>query len=284
MLLGASALVEHAGVEPGPELREAERAILAHAGSTLGESPRDGTRVHPVVGPWSPMIGRSAELATIQASLAAGDAFVVIAGEAGVGKSTLLRVVLAEQRASGVAVGLGPAASGPTATLTALSDVLTGSTRRSVLDALPRRIGQAELEVFHRSLRRRDGRRQLVAIDDAHWLDDDELSVIQHIAALAGPGMCLFLPPHGGRQRAGVRDWLDGLAADDRAVARVELGPFQRHELVELVYRGRCAGGRRRGGGRRRAATNGWPSVLRQRAAAFRHGRGVGSPPIRLAR
>ena len=277
-----AALAEHAGVEPGPELREAERAILAHA-VDAGEPPPDGTRVPPIAVPRSPMIGRSAELATIQESLAAGGAVVVIAGEAGVGKSTLLRVVLAEQRANGVTVGLGRATSGSTATLTALSDVLAG------LDATfsPRRFAAADraaqLEVFHRSLRSRDGRRRLVAIDDAQWLDDDELSVIQHIAALADPGVCWLLATRTADGNQRVRDWLDGLAADERGV-RVELGPFQRQELVELVTAGGVPANdvegvvdvvQRRTGGHPLFASE----LLRSG-----HGHGAGSPRNRVAR
>ena len=228
-----AALAEQAGVEPGPELREVERAILAHSVSGV-ESPLDGTPERAITVRRSPMIGRSAELATIRASLAAGGAVVVIAGDAGVGKSTLLRVVLAEQRARGVMVGLGRATSVSAATLTALSDVLAGLDATFGPDRLASADRSAQLEVFHRLLRSRDGHRRIIAIDDAQWLGDDELSVMEQVAAIADPGVCWLLVARTGEGNQRVRDWLDGLADGERVV-HVVPGPFQRDELVELV-------------------------------------------------
>ncbi|WP_158634387.1 tetratricopeptide repeat protein [Amycolatopsis sp. WAC 01375] len=82
-------LVEELGVEPGPELRELHRRLLA--GERLG--PAEKTSSAPAQLPMDvrEFVGRDAELAELDGLLLAGEAAVisVVAGTAGVGKTAL---------------------------------------------------------------------------------------------------------------------------------------------------------------------------------------------------
>ena len=77
-------LIEQAGVEPGPELRAVEAAVLAHD-PALG--PPAGPRAAVPV-PATPVVGRDAELAGLRQLLAASR-LVTVTGPGGVGKTRL---------------------------------------------------------------------------------------------------------------------------------------------------------------------------------------------------
>ncbi|MCD2187958.1 AAA family ATPase [Actinomycetospora soli] len=157
--------VEH-GVDPGEVLREAERAVL----DTEQRRRRD-------------VVGRSAPLATLREALddTRAGRIVVVAGEAGIGKSTLLRAAAeeAERRGATVGRGLWEHDQAPFAAwVQALHAV--GVAPPSLRDPTP-----------GRTLRRRlaaasaDGL-VLVVLDDAHRADPASLHVLR---GLGGAGL-----------------------------------------------------------------------------------------------
>ncbi|MET1001427.1 MAG: BTAD domain-containing putative transcriptional regulator, partial [Acidimicrobiia bacterium] len=84
-------LVEELGIDPGPELRDLEAAILAQDASltprvpTSAVAPRARTNIHP---PLTPLVGRTAELAAVRAELD-GARLVTLVGPGGAGKTRL---------------------------------------------------------------------------------------------------------------------------------------------------------------------------------------------------
>jgi predicted ATPase/DNA-binding SARP family transcriptional activator len=79
-----AALIEQAGVEPGPELRAVEAAVLAHDRSLR---PPGGPRSSVPI-PVTPLLGRNSELAELH-RLLAGSRLVTVTGPGGVGKTRL---------------------------------------------------------------------------------------------------------------------------------------------------------------------------------------------------
>jgi predicted ATPase/DNA-binding SARP family transcriptional activator len=121
-------LSDQLGIEPDPQLRELERAILRQDPS-LGVRPasRSGSR-SPLPRPATPLVGRALEIAGVSAMLETGEArFVTLVGPGGVGKTRLAIAVAQELEASmadgSVFVGLAPltdASLVPSALATAL--------------------------------------------------------------------------------------------------------------------------------------------------------------------
>jgi DNA-binding SARP family transcriptional activator/predicted ATPase len=135
-------LDEELGLEPGPALRELERAILTHA-PALGAEPAHRPPPPPV--PPTATIGRETDLATL-ARVLDESRLVTLTGPGGVGK-TRLAVEAARARAGqlpgGVRVaGLAPVADAAdvAAALAAAVEAVPGPGERPV-DALVRRLG-----------------------------------------------------------------------------------------------------------------------------------------------
>jgi predicted ATPase/DNA-binding SARP family transcriptional activator len=110
---GRALLVSELGLEPGRELRETERQILAHD-PTLASPPAVTTKLRVPV-PHTRTIGRSAELAGIRARLLDDRTrLVTLVGPGGIGKTRLaveLANTLADELADGAAlVDLAPVA------------------------------------------------------------------------------------------------------------------------------------------------------------------------------
>src|SRR5262245_51149545 len=113
----ARAALHELGLEPGAELRELERRILAHdPGLEREREPllvSDGARLPgPLVPePPFPFVGREAEFATLRAALERAEggegALVMLAGEAGAGKTRLVRELAQEAVGRGMFVLYG---------------------------------------------------------------------------------------------------------------------------------------------------------------------------------
>ena len=93
---GRLLLREELGLEPGPELRRLESAILVHDPSldspvtaAVGDAVAVGVASHPgIPEPLTPLVGRDAELRDLQA-LFVEQRFVTLVGPGGVGKTRL---------------------------------------------------------------------------------------------------------------------------------------------------------------------------------------------------
>jgi predicted ATPase len=81
-------LAEEVGLEPGPELRALERAVLAHDPSLAAPIPLTPTRAPDLPRPLTSFVGRATERALLQASIATSR-LVSVVGPAGVGKTRL---------------------------------------------------------------------------------------------------------------------------------------------------------------------------------------------------
>ena len=191
-------LVEEVGVEPGPELRRLETAILAHDEATLAWVPPPG-RLEGRHGPDEAVasvedverFGRSQEAAQVQALLdrlpSSGGVFVV-SGEAGIGKSTLLRSLRAEALRRGFAVGWDRCpesmAGAPYRSWRSVVDgVLPDGFRVDALNLDEEPAGAllaAHLGELDR-LRTRTASAVMV-IDDLQWADDATLSLLGFLA------------------------------------------------------------------------------------------------------
>jgi DNA-binding SARP family transcriptional activator len=115
---GRAILVEELGIEPGPELRALEKAILVHDASLILNRPPSqrtaGTAARLALGDrvlCPVLVGRSQPFATLVAALArtsAGEGRVaLLAGDAGAGKTRLARELAEHATATGVSVLAG---------------------------------------------------------------------------------------------------------------------------------------------------------------------------------
>jgi hypothetical protein len=161
--------VEH-GLDPGPELRDVERAVL---------DARDGV---PGRGPV--VVGREGPLATIREGLddPLAGRLVLVAGEAGIGKSTLLGAAAEEASRRGARVGRGlwehdqaPFA----AWVEALHGV--GVEPPSLRDPAPGRTLRFRLAAAA------DEGHVLVTLDDAHRADRASLDVLRALGRAGVP-------------------------------------------------------------------------------------------------
>ena len=139
-------LADDVGVEPGPELRALERAILDHDASVGTPDPAATAPIGGVGASRSALFGRGAEVAAMDAALrrlAAGGGAVIVTGEAGIGKTSLLRHLRDEAASLGIAVGWGRCPESATAApyrswSTAIRQIIdTGGSDR-LAAALPR--------------------------------------------------------------------------------------------------------------------------------------------------
>jgi tetratricopeptide (TPR) repeat protein len=178
-----------------------------------------------VLGEGWPLVGRDEELATILDTIAAAEVTgVVVAGDAGVGKTRLTREVLAIAQARGLATRWAVATQ-------AASTIPLGALAQLLPDLGDRAPNQAQL--LRRAtvaLEEQAGSRRLVlGVDDAHLLDDSSAALVHQLAA--APNMFVLATLRSGEP---VPDpilalWKDGLAE------RLELQALSRREVEQLV-------------------------------------------------
>jgi DNA-binding SARP family transcriptional activator/tetratricopeptide (TPR) repeat protein len=194
-------LAEELGVDPGPELREMEEAVLrqdpgltspAQAARAQHGAPKPGDPAPgPDLTPVPLVFGREAELAAVAKALTEASAgrgrTVLVTGEPGIGKTRFTEAVLAEAAGRGFRTGRGcwePEAAPP---LWGWSRALReafgedGALRTESTDAVSASYRQAEalLEVL------RTGPAVLV-LDDVHWADAESLRLLRRLASEIG--------------------------------------------------------------------------------------------------
>jgi DNA-binding SARP family transcriptional activator len=181
-------LAEQLGVEPGPEARATEAAILAHDPALRPPRPR---RERPVARPPAPCVGRTRELEAVLAGvdgLAAGGAVVLVVGEAGIGKSRLLAevAVLAAPRATVLtgrclegagarpfqpfAEALPPAGTASPSGAGGEAHLRPDEVRARVFDGVVRHVVALS-----------DASPLVLLLDDLHWADADTVALLRHV-------------------------------------------------------------------------------------------------------
>ncbi len=224
-----SMLLEELGLEPGAELRELQRAIIAQDAAVLSPPPSAfaeprwaAQEFEPVTADW-PIVGRERELADIAATHAAGRAGIVLVGSAGVGKSRVSREALHRFRQEGSCVlrvqGTRSA---------------TGIPFGAFAEVLPLTAGTADLlsllQDVSRALRTQAGTRPLVlGVDDGHLLDPASATLVLHLATTGGAFVIVTL-------RAGEQS-PDAVTAlwKDAGASRLELVPLDENGTAELA-------------------------------------------------
>jgi hypothetical protein len=220
------------GLEPGPELRRLEAAVLAqdpsldwHPAAAAAAAPPDAVprpagprpaESQPAAGPPAPsLVGRDPELARLRGRvrrLAAGDGgAVVLIGEPGAGKTTLAEAAARLARATGLTADWGrclDAASTPA--YWPWSQVLRALPDGPLLQAARQRLNgdvTGEEEESARQFRAYEavatalgeaatGAPVLAVIDDLHAADDASLALLQLLARDLHRGAC-GLAAHG---------------------------------------------------------------------------------------
>ncbi|WP_344192967.1 BTAD domain-containing putative transcriptional regulator [Pedococcus aerophilus] len=204
-------LADELGLEPGPDLRDLQAAILRQDPSLQWRPPsapsdaqaltrtgrqagagagRSSVRlgeiesVVPTLPPW-PMVGREAQLAAVVEQLERADAgtssFVALVGEPGIGKSRLAAELASAAGARGAAVLLGRCSQDDGAPpLWSWQQVLRGMGRD--LPELPDD-GSAPFRVWEEIVadvvEAARGRTVVIILDDLHWADVASLRVLR---------------------------------------------------------------------------------------------------------
>lgn len=285
------ALVEELGVDPSPSLRELESAVLAQDDSLLGPvmlaSPGAASRTPDPIGssieqpasvvPWEVplpsrllarptvgLIGRSAEISKITDAfkrVAAGDGreIVLVSGEAGIGKTTLVAEASRIAAESGACVLLGRCdeemgapyrpftealhawvVHGPESVLVSHVEKY-GSELSSLIPALGRRFGdlpppqsvdpdtQRYLlfgSVVGLMVRMARDRPVVLVLDDLQWADKASLQLLRHLIASAEPMPLLIVGTLRSSELSAAHPLTDTLAAlwRETGVSRIDLG------------------------------------------------------------
>jgi DNA-binding SARP family transcriptional activator len=274
----ARAALDELGLEPGVPLRQLERQILAQDRELdlRREGPQAAGRVAlpgPLV-PESPFpfVGREHELATLRSLLERAEGgeggLVLLAGEAGSGKTRLLRELAHETAARGVLVLYGVSDATVSMPYQPLrewvefvlrvcdSDVLRECLgeeseplarlvpKLASLTGPPAPSGDPESERYllqsavTELLRRLSERQPLLLVaDDVHWADGETLHLIRRLGRAAPEARLLVLAAYrepGERISPALADTLAELARLD-AVKRVSLGNLSPEEMGEFV-------------------------------------------------
>ena len=276
-------LVEELGVEPGPEMRDLERRILGHDRDLVGVKLAAAAPPHGEVGMSRPrdrlameLIGRETELDALAESLAEvtaglGLRCVVVVGEAGIGKTSVLRAfaescaVSPTPRTLVVDGRCDEAVSVPLQPFRTIVDRLVDAADQDLLDrharihanvlslmspAFVRRVGrngragvddatqrfllfEAVADIISRS-----GENQplVLMLDDLHWAEPTALELLRHVVRVAPKARCLVVASTREPDETASPDLRAALAdlARLRSV-RVELAGLGPSRLAELV-------------------------------------------------
>lgn len=220
------------GVGPSPETE----AVARLARQAVPEAAFSGVRAEPPSE--VPLVGRELEFEALvrafERGLAGESQLVLVAGEAGIGKSRLLREFVAWLTAHGaLSLGLAAFPSGRRLAYHAVRPLLDGSSEDS------------PAALFEAAGARLDGLagEGLLAVvaDDLHWFDADSLDLLEHAASRVARGRRPIVVVAAARDdelraRPTLAGWL-GRLARDLQLEEIELGPLapaDAHRLIDL--------------------------------------------------
>src|SRR4051794_11820854 len=223
-------LDEELGIDPSAELRMLESAILAHDGGLLVAPPAGATApsVPRAASVLARPFGREGELAGLHAALAGAAAgrrrVVLLTGEAGVGKTTLVETFLAEARgrvARGQCVERHGEGEAYLPLLDALGRLAREPSSGQVVELLSRRaptwaiqmpwlVDARDLDALHERARGTTRDRMLremlelleqlaeaepvvLVLEDMHWSDPSTLDLLVALARRTQPARLLVL-------------------------------------------------------------------------------------------
>ena len=275
----ARAALDELGLEPSAELRQLERRILEHdPGLDQVQASRHLVERVALPGPLVPgspfpFVGRERELAALRERLsraAAGEgAFVLVAGEAGAGKTRLVRELAQEAAAAGVLVLYGASNAAVATPYRPLREWLEFLVRVADRRALLECVGGGEaLERLAPELARFAGEpppppqddaeaerfllqsaalqllRRLAAIqpllvvaEDIHWADIETLQLLGRLARAVPEGRLLAVATVRDPGEEVRRELGDALSDISRleGVTRLRLGGLSREEVSAFV-------------------------------------------------
>ena len=222
-------LIDELGLEPGLELRELQRAIVAQDEQpepATSSMPADSQLRVPEFEPGArgrPLVGRDRELAHIAAAHESGRCGILLVGEVGVGKSALAREALHRlQQQGGCVFRVQATRSAVGIPFGPFADLLPA--RAVPTDLL------ASLQEITQALRGQAGARPLVlGIDDAHSLDPASAALVLHLATIGGVFIIATL-----RSGQPPPDAITALWKDAGA-RRFEVGPLDEAGSAQLA-------------------------------------------------
>ncbi|HUJ67115.1 MAG TPA: BTAD domain-containing putative transcriptional regulator, partial [Acidimicrobiales bacterium] len=261
-----------------PDLERPETVYLLSSGRPgspeLADEPSrqlsDRLRLHPGSG----VVGRSSQRATFAARLSdARDGrrqIVLLAGEPGIGKTSLMSVIAEDARQAGMAVLYGRCDEGLGAPyqpwMEALGELVAGSPERVLDEMGPRRLAHLARLVPTVADRRRivpqtipaddeserylafgaalalleatsSRRPLLLVLDDLHWADAGTLLLLRFVAGAADPLRLIVVGTFRDTEIDGTPGLADALSAlrRERSVEGIRLGGLNADDLAEFV-------------------------------------------------
>src|SRR5580765_4161236 len=271
----ARATLDELGIEPSDELRVLEKQILKQDAALTPRPPLIGDAI-VLPGPLRvasafPFVGRERELTTLrsiiaQAAESDGGRVALLSGEAGSGKSRLIREVSSEAAERGTLVlygGSDAVVNAPYQPFVealeflvqvsdpeALDDCL-GTGRGPLARILPelgpqagaragdpaadrRRLHKAVIDLLTRVSRQRP---LLVVLDDLHWADLPSLQLFLQLARATPEARLCLLATHRDRSEDMRPEFFDALASVARleSVSRLTVSGLSDEEVAEFV-------------------------------------------------
>ena len=204
-------LGEELGLDPGPELRDLEQAILRQeswlvatleadrvvTGSRDGRSATSSTSVEQLTSAETSSVGRAEERARLKAVLDSPAGTALLVGEPGIGKTWLTYQLAVEAAARGVVVAKGACSQddgapplwpwlGVLQTLQPGED-LAGLTEQGAGESAASQAFQTSDRIAKALFAATETQPVLVILDDLHWADDATLRTLRHVLATTPP-------------------------------------------------------------------------------------------------
>ena len=251
----ARSALDELGLEPSEHLRRLERSILNQEAGLATPIVSELRLPGPLaLKPSSPFVGRERELATLRSLLRRAEdghgQVALVGGEAGVGKSRLVRELAREATERGTLVLYGGADATANAPYQPFVEALEFLSRVSDaeapdLDFAPAYDGEHAATARHRLhasvgtllAQVSVGRPLLVIIEDVQWADAASLQLLRELARTTGENRIVLLATHRNRREDMRAESSESLVALTRigGVSRIVLRRLRDNEVADFV-------------------------------------------------